>query len=250
MGLRGTLTRDCFGFSMPCDAPLYPAPPYLYEGATMLTFDYVTNPKTAVELLPAVDGLELTDPPRAGVVFAQYPKSTLGPYNEFVLYLHATFRGKEVQYGAYLYVTTDAAMASGRETGGFPKKIAVIKFDSGAGDSYRGTLERPAGQILASATLTPGGPPTPRAYLPLDYITLRVIPSPVRGAPPSLAELVDSTWVMSQATRRPAEGTLSLTGVSDSDPLQKVPVLQLKECALLQGTLRVDLIDPPTIPLT
>lgn len=248
MGLRGTLTRDCFGFSMPCDAPLYPAPPYLYEGATMLTFDYVTNPKTAVELLPAVDGLELTDPPHAGLVFARYPKSTLGPYNELVLYLNATFRGKEVKYGAYLYVTTDAAMAAGREMGGFPKKIAVITFEAGA--TYRATLERPAGQLLASATLTPGGPPAPMAYLPLDYITLRVIPSPVRGAPPSLAELVDSTWVMSQATVRPAEGTLSLTAVSDSDPLQKVPVLQLKECALLQGALRVDLIDAPTIPLT
>ena len=82
MGLRGTLTRERFGFSMPCDAPLYPAPPYLYEGATMLAFDYLTNPKTAVELLPAVDGLELTDPPHAGLVFARYPKSTLGPYNE------------------------------------------------------------------------------------------------------------------------------------------------------------------------
>ena len=70
MGLRGTLTRERFGFSVPCDAPLYPAPPYLYEGATMLAFDYLTDPKTAVELLPAVDGLELTDPPHAGLVFA------------------------------------------------------------------------------------------------------------------------------------------------------------------------------------
>ena len=78
MGLRGTLTRERFGFSVPCDAPLYPAPPYLYEGATMLAFDYLTDPKTAVELLPAVDGLELTDPPHAGLVFAvpeEHPRS-------------------------------------------------------------------------------------------------------------------------------------------------------------------------------
>ena len=219
MGLRGTLTKERFGFSVPCDAPLYPTPPYLYEGATMLAFDYLTDPKTAVELLPAVDGLELTDPPHAGLVFARYPKSTLGPYNELVLYLNATFRGKEVRYGAYLYVTTDAAMAAGREMGGFPKKIAVITFEAGA--TYRATLERPAGQLLASATLTPGESSTPVQKLALEYITLRVIPSPVRGDPPSLTELVDSTWEMSQATVRPALGTLSLTGVSESDPLQK-----------------------------
>ena len=80
-------------------------------------------------------------------------------------------------------------------------------------------------------------------------MTLRVIPSPVRGAPPSLTELVDSTWEMSQATVRPALGTLSLTGVSESDPLQKAPVVELKKYALLQGALRVDLSDRPTIPL-
>ncbi|MGB2609135.1 MAG: acetoacetate decarboxylase family protein [Isosphaeraceae bacterium] len=247
MGLRGMLTRERFGFSVPCDAPLYPAPPYLYEGATMLAFDYLTDPKTAVELLPAVDGLELTDPPHAGLVFARYPKSTLGPYDELVLYLNATFQGKEVRYGAYLYVTTDAAMAAGREMGGFPKKIAVITFEAGA--TYRATLERPAGQLLASATLTPGESSTPVQKLALEYMTLRVIPSPVRGAPPSLTELVDSTWEMSEATVRPALGTLSLTGVSESDPLQKAPVVELKTCTLLQGALRVDLSDRPTIPL-
>lgn len=54
---------------------------------------------------------------------------------------------------------------------------------------------------------------------------------------------------MSQATVRPALGTLSLTGVSESDPLQKAPVVELKKYTLLQGALRVDLSDRPTIPL-
>ena len=221
MGLRGTLNERHFGFSMPCDAPLYPAPPYLYEGATMLTFDYETDPKTAVELLPAVDGLELTEPATAGVVFARYPQSTLGPYDEFVLYLYANFRGKEMKYGAYLYVTTDAAMAAGREMAGFPKKIASIKISDGDGGTYQATLERPAGQVLAEATLTLAGPQFSMSSLPLHYITLRLIPSPVRGAPPSLAELVNSTWELSQATLKPAQGTLNLTGVSQSNPLLK-----------------------------
>ncbi len=249
MDLGGTLTRGRFGFSMPCNAPLYPAPPFLYEGATLLTFNYVTDPKTAVELLPAVDGLELTDPPQAGLVFAQYPNSTLGAYDEFVLYLLATFRGKKVKYGAHLYVTTDTAMAAGREMGGFPKKIAVININRGPGDAYRASLERPAGQILVEATLNAVDPPSPVPDIALDYLTLRLIPSPLRGTPPSIAELVDSTWVMSQAVTKRAEGTLSLSGASLSDPLQKAPVVQFQGCALLQGSLRVDYSDHPTIPL-
>ncbi len=249
MGLRGTLTKDRLGFSMPCNAPLYPAPPYLYEGATLLTIEYETDPSTAVELLPAVDGLELTDKPTAGVVFARYPDSTLGPYDEFVLYLLANFRGKEVKYAAYLYVTTDAAMAAGREIAGFPKKIASISLGE-EGGTYRAGLQRPFGQTLAEATLTPEGPQTPLPYLPLHYITLRVIPSPMRGASPAIAELVDSTWEMSQATLRPAVGTLILTGGSRNDPLEKTPVRHITKCGFLSGNLRVDLIDPPIIALT
>jgi acetoacetate decarboxylase len=245
MGLRGTLTR--FGYSMPRDAPLYPGPPFEYQGATLLAFDYLTDPKTAVGLLPSVDGLELDDKPRAGLVFASYPRSTLGPYEEVVLFLHATFRGDEVKYGAYLYVTTDIAMAAGREMAGFPKKIARIAITGGA--TYWATLERPAGQLLATATLTPGDQEAPLRDS-LRYLTLRVIPSPLKGAPPSIVELVDSTWELRDATVRAAQGTLSLTGVSQNDPLQKAPVVQLLGCSLIQGDLRVDLSDRPTIALT
>ncbi len=253
MGLRGTLTKESFGFSMPCDAPLYPAPPYLYEGATMLTFEYETDPRTAVELLPAIDGLELTTEPAAtaGVVFARYPQSTLGPYNEVVLYLSANFRGQDVKYGAYLYVTTDAAMAAGRELAGFPKKLASINISDGdgGGGTYRASMERPAGQVMAEAELRLAGPPISMSSLPLHYVTLRLIPSPVRGAAPSLVELVNSTWELTQATLKPAQGTLTLTGVPQNNPLLKAPVRNIKSIAWLQGRLCVDLIAPPLIPL-
>ena len=245
MGLRGTLTR--FGYSIPCDAPLYPAPPFEYRGATMLTFEYITDPKTATDLLPSVDGLELTDPPRAGLVFARYPDSSLGPYDEVVLFLHANFRGEQVRYGAYLYVTTDIAMAAGREIAGFPKKIASIAIETG--EAYQAQLERPAGQLLATGTLTPSDPESHSQDFSLRYLTVRVIPSPLAGAPPTVMELVDSTWELSEATVRRAQGSISLTGSSQSDPLQRAPVVQLLGCALLQGNLRVDLGSRPTIRL-
>ena len=133
---------------------------------------------SAASLLP--EQAELADPPTAGLVFATYPESSLGPYSEVVLFLNAVYKGKNVKYGAYLYVTTDVAMAAGREMGGFPKKIAAIEISGGP--DFRATLERPAGLLLASGSMKvaerPDGPYSPT----FDYLTLRVIPSPTKDA--------------------------------------------------------------------
>src|SRR5918993_2287920 len=149
MGLQGTLTKETLGFSMPSDGPLYPKPPYVYKGASMMVFQYLTDGPSAAGLLP--EQAELADPPTAGLVFATYPESTLGPYSEVVLFLNAVYKQRSVKYGAYLYVTTDVAMAAGREMGGFPKKIAAIEMSGGP--DFRATLERPAGLLLASGSL-------------------------------------------------------------------------------------------------
>src|SRR5271157_2824934 len=167
MSVRGSLKKGQLGFSMPPYAPLFPKPPYFYKNATLMIFKYETD-ESAARMVP--DLVELADPPTAGLVFASYPSSNLGPYDEVVLFLDVVFKGRPLQFAAFLYVTTDAAMAAGREMGGYPKKIAVITFEAGA--TYRATLERPAGQLLASATLTPGESSTPVQKLALEYMTL------------------------------------------------------------------------------
>ena len=181
MGLRGTLTRDCFGFSMPCDAPLYPAPPYLYEGATMLTFDYVTNPKTAVELLPAVDGLELTDPPRAGVVFAvpeEHPRSV----QRVRALSHATFRGKEVQVRRLPLRHDRRRDGRGPGNGRVPQEDRRHQVRQRRCDSYRGTLE-PGGPDPGVGHAHPRRAADPRA-VSSPSITSRSASSPARYAAP------------------------------------------------------------------
>ena len=99
------------------------------------------------------DVVELSDPPTAGLVFASYPSSNLGPYDEVVLYLDVMFKGRPFQFAAFLYVTTDAAMAAGREMGGYPKKIARIEFLPGPAQTA--VLERPAGLRLCTGTMRP-----------------------------------------------------------------------------------------------
>ncbi len=88
--VRGRLTKDKLGFSMPSYAPLFPKPPYFYKNASLMVFPYETS-DVAAQMVPNV--MELADPPTAALVFASYPSSTLGPYDEVVQYVDVSFKG-------------------------------------------------------------------------------------------------------------------------------------------------------------
>jgi acetoacetate decarboxylase len=182
---------------------------------------------------------ELADPPTAGLVFASYPSSTLGPYQEVVVFLNALYEGREVKYAAYLYVTTDVAMAAGREMGGFPKKIATIDFQANNGQNYDATLRRPAGVTLATGHLRLVQQLKDNYSDTLHYLTLRLIPSPTKDAPPSLAELIETDWVVTNGVAWKGSGSCQITGASINDPLQVVPVVELRGCELIRGDLTV-----------
>lgn len=74
----------------------------------------------AAELLP--EGCELTDVPIAQLVFARYPFSTVGTYNEVSQTLLFRYRGQVYTDAVRLHVDNPAAMYAGREIGGFPSK--------------------------------------------------------------------------------------------------------------------------------
>ena len=131
MPVRGRLTKAQLGFSMPSYAPLFPKPPYFYNSASLMIFPYATD-EGAAQMVPNV--MELADPPTAGLVFASYPSSTLGPYDEVVQYLDVVYEGAKYKFATFLYVTTDSAMSAGREMGGYPKKIGRIEFLPGSAE--------------------------------------------------------------------------------------------------------------------
>jgi len=251
MPVRGSLKKGQLGFSMPAYAPLFPKPPYFYKNATLMIFKYVTN-ESAARMVP--DVVELADPPTAGLVFASYPSSNLGPYDEVVLYLDVVFEGRPLQYAAFLYVTTDAAMAAGREMGGYPKKIARIEFLPGPAQTA--VLERPAGLRICTGTmrpeqrLVPGADPqktaSPPPPLVLNYLTLRLIPSPQLNQPPTLVELLETHWTIDCSEVWTGPGSCQLTGASELDPLHWAPVIQPIVCELVKGDIRVDLNDQPS----
>src|SRR5512135_3279421 len=111
---------------VPFDAPLYEVDRergweyWNCEGITVLFT--VKGPVTA--LLP--EGLTpAADPPVGGVIFNRYGNCTAGPYlEEISILLVRTEGGKTGSYVPYIYVTTDVALAAGREAMGYPKKLA------------------------------------------------------------------------------------------------------------------------------
>lgn len=91
----------------------------------------------------------------AALVFASYPESTLGPYQEVVQFLACGYQTRSVRFATHLYVTSDVAMAAGREMGGYPKKIARIRIRH---DLDKGRYRTRSAVPPASGSPRPGSP--------------------------------------------------------------------------------------------
>jgi acetoacetate decarboxylase len=230
---RGQLTKDKLGYAMPVDAPLYGRLPVNYSDVSMLIFEYTTDPEAAAALLPAQ--LELTDPAVALLLFAEYPQSDLGPYNEVAQALVCTYKGQTMTYAVRLHVTNDAALTMGRESGGFPKKMGDISFAKDP--AYVSALERPAGQRVCSAVMEKTEK-LPTLLDPIDFASLRVIPNIEPGAPPSLCQLMQTRWLFPAGELWNGTGSFQFATV-DSDPYYKLPVRQVLKRQLFLGTMQV-----------
>jgi acetoacetate decarboxylase len=228
VGVTGQLGRDRFGYSMPVDAPLYEPFPLYYEDARILLFPYLTDAKKAVALVPPPLEVVTVDPQGtlalAEVVFAKYPFSNIGAYLEVAQTVAVTYKGAPGAYAVRLHVTSDQALTAGREIGGFPKKMGSIGFEEG--EVVTSTLEC-AGLRVASAEIAPLQPVPWLTELPITYYSLRVIPNPADPKTPSLAQLVQSTWVLDHGTFWSARGMVTFTGASALNPYHALPIVQL-----------------------
>jgi acetoacetate decarboxylase len=222
----GTFTKDKFGYSLPLDAPLYGAmPPLTYTDATILLLPYFTDVARAAALVPPPLQVVTVGPYAiAEVVFARYPASGIGAYNEVAQTIAVVAPGVTAAngqptsglYPVRLHVTTDIAMAAGREIGGFPKKIGPIAFTDGP--QYVSSLGADDGSVICSGQVM-AGDPLPLTQLPLNYFSLRVMPSLGGGV---TGQLIHSVWVL-EGQFRVGKGTLTLNQ-SASDPYASLPV--------------------------
>ena len=111
-----------------------------FYDAEMITVMWETTPEVIEKLLPPP--LKPAAKPLVVAFVANYPTTSFSlPYSESALFVRATFEGQEGNYCLSMPVTNDMAMAGGRESYGYPKKMANIVLRR-EGDVVEGWTER------------------------------------------------------------------------------------------------------------
>jgi acetoacetate decarboxylase len=96
---------------------------YDFYDAEMVYVLFRTDPEVVKRIVP--EPLKPSAEPYAMAFVARYPKTSFGSvYNEAALFVTADYREEMGGYCLAMPVTEDMAMIGGRETFGFPKKIA------------------------------------------------------------------------------------------------------------------------------
>jgi len=111
-----------------------------FYDAQMLVVYWETKPEIIAKLLPPP--LKPVPYPIALAFIAHYPSTNFDvTYRETALFISAAFNGEVGGYCLAMPVTSDIAMAAGREFYGFPKKLADIHYRKD-GDTVEGWTER------------------------------------------------------------------------------------------------------------
>lgn len=209
-----------------------------FTNAEMLMAVYRTDPKVVARILPPP-----LKPARNALAFAfvaRYPQTNFGvSYNEAALVVTARFHRTGGGYCLSMPVDDDTALIAGRETLGFPKKMAeTIDLDTRGGtivgravrkgtEILRIELE-PEGAtdlgdlaVLAPAHVEPDG----RSALRLTSFLFKFFPGPDYSGFDYLPRLISQTTVFRpRPGLRRGAGRVVVTS-SAMDPLGEIPVL-------------------------
>ncbi|MEQ8234431.1 MAG: acetoacetate decarboxylase family protein [Gammaproteobacteria bacterium] len=234
MGRRGTLTVDQYGASMPVTGEAVQKPPFYYRNMTMMFIVYRTDEEAALAWLP--DALELDDPATVTIILAHYGQSTFGPYHEAMISIRARFEGKVWSYYPALFTDNEAPLIGGREIWGFAKKLARIGV-SHESEVMMGTVERPSGNRLLTATMRNVTPVATEDFALTPSISLKMIPCATESPRPALAQLIGSELALVPhmgANGIPdiwtGPGSLVYDAPSAIDPWYRLPVREMVGC--------------------
>lgn len=270
---QGKITLANHPFSMPANGPLYDnAPVWNWNGVDIIIFDYLTDNNSAAAMLPEqCTTLPIPELPGYSAVkhvWAHYPDTSFGPYNEFFPSIPCLFEGQLFLYVPFIYVDNDAACAAGREIGGWPKKMADIKIDR-VGSKYSCSIER-RGIRFASGSMDVGGklfstplPADKPVSLPYPYnmtfplpaptgkeqedvampsASLKLFPGVEFGNSPSVARLISGPWRLKGAFNKGSGASIGF-GKSKEDPCYQLPVLKVLGAMHFEGDMTLALTE-------
>ena len=175
-------------YSMPRQWGLYPPPPYQYSHIRAIIVFFQCPPDAKQKYLPP----ELdSDKAMASIFIAEYPDTTLGPYNESSMLLSCKHKKKMGFYVFNIYVDSDEALTAGREIWGYPKKFCEIKLSPIQENKVQGTLTRKGISILdIEVELTDEVPQLdPKLLGARPLYNLKIIPDVADNSKPALRQL-------------------------------------------------------------
>ncbi len=216
-----------------------------FYDAQMLMVFWETRPEIVASLLPPP--LEPAEIPVAVAFVANYPSTNFDAvYRESALFLRAVHNGEEGSYCLAMPVTSDMAMAGGREVFGFPKKMAEIHFKKD-GDSAQGWTERRGVRFMeiyaelngrfnnadALPVLMSGGMEADGSIRAVAY-NFKYFPGPEPGSFDYNPRLVRQETVMKPKEMLFGEAKITLRP-SDYDPWAEIEVVKVLGAVYTKG---------------
>ncbi|MGY3146430.1 acetoacetate decarboxylase [Bradyrhizobium sp. USDA 3397] len=212
-------------FTVPDSTPLFKALPRHYVGYRKLSVFCGASPEGIRKALPA--DLEYVSN-RIEVFVMDCPEvhdrdnPAMGPraYLEGGVVVQAGYHGVTGGHVLCEYVTTDDAMAGGREVWGYPKKLGQVTYDETSDGSITAKVSR-LGQALISLGFRPTEAEFEKPILHPRLQVKRILRADGRGFDVDqiiLNELSDAKIV----SRTCGTGSVTLGGRTEMDPLMEL----------------------------
>ncbi|MHA1264180.1 MAG: acetoacetate decarboxylase family protein [Candidatus Helarchaeota archaeon] len=185
--------KQQINYSMPHQCGLYPPPPYIYHNMRAILAVIQCKPGIKEKYLPPE-----FEPIEYGidVIFiVEYPESSLGPYNESLILLYCSYKGKPGAFVLNIYVDSEEALTAGREVYGYPKKMCDIKLSPIRNNKIRGTLTRKGITFLdieVELTNKPPGMSPSDMIANMPLYNLKLIPDVADNSKPVLRQLTET----------------------------------------------------------
>ncbi len=211
----GSLDTANHPFTIPAIAPLYPPPPWKLDDARLFMMTFEIEKRHAIQWLPG--SLTRPNPAYAHLQIAHYPSTPVGPFTVAHQFLMSRLRVLPRAFPFQTVVDNADALPALRETWGFPAKLGKVALTREK-ETITGTVERPAGKVLAKVVMTQIRPMGPGELRYDPMLNLRLTSRAQEERAHEYAQLVqiDPSYMIKESYR--GEGTVTYPKKSKDDP--------------------------------